>query len=121
MERTEFVQQVIAEVENLKLNATEVEKAKLDRSSLRHYTAGGCIYGQLTGASFSERAHELSPKIYENATGKMKLFDTQYEDLDFSKGVWFTALEKYLYIITQEERIHILDYIKGDTETLNIK
>lgn len=120
MKRVDFVQLVVAEVENIKLNATDKEKSNLNRDSFRHFTAGGCIYGQLTGTSFSERACELAPKIFENTTNKVHLFDTKFEDLEFEEGCYFTALEKYLYIIPQTERLHILDYIKGDTKTLNI-
>jgi hypothetical protein len=120
MNRSEFVELVVAEVENVKLNATAEEKEKLNRETFIHYSGGGCLYGQLTGFSFSGRAKELTPKTFENITRQGKMFDADFEDLDFQHGGWFTALEKYLYIITQEERLHILDYIKGDVETLTL-
>lgn len=120
MNRKEFLEAVVAEIENIKLNATKEEKDKLNKESFEHFTVSKCIYGQMTGMCDSARAVELTPKSYERTTYRWTLAESKFSDLEFEHGESFTALEKYLYIISPEERFHIIDYIKGETKTLNI-
>lgn len=122
MKRPEFIKLVVDEIENVKNKATKEEKSKLDKRTFDKNKIHLCIYGQLTGGCVSKRAQELSPKIFRNYTdldekGKGKTFSSH----SFESGSYATALEKYLYMATEKQQFNIIDYIKGDTQTLNIK
>ncbi len=121
--RPEFVAEVIAEIENIKAKADKSELNRLNFEKFNYCSPYACIYGQMTGDCKSNRAIELTPKKYQH-TGSI----TNKHTIPFSRQSftqhdtfnYFTALEKYLYMVKDQTHIHIIAYLKGETDTLNL-
>jgi hypothetical protein len=109
MERKVFNEMVSKEINHLRTHATAEEKSKLDFISFDYQDHEHCIYGQMTGDCFSDRAKELMPKTYTSASIGF-----------FNKGENFTALEKYLFMVNSKKHLEIINYIKGDSQILLI-
>lgn len=60
--KTQFLADVMQEINTLRTIATEKEKSNLNFDSLNAIYADKCIYGQLTGRCDSERAKKLMDK-----------------------------------------------------------
>lgn len=115
MKKETFLKRVIEEIETIKLKATDKEKSKLDFASFDKSMPALCIYGQMTGDCFSDRAKELFPKEYANL-----IPSEAFKQNDFKKGNNYTYLEKYLFYCEKSEHKIIIDYIKGASNELNI-
>lgn len=59
MEIEIYKKNVIDEIENLKKFATKEELSKLNFPNFNPYWKNSCIYGQMTGDCFNDRANEL--------------------------------------------------------------
>ena len=129
---TEFPKLVIDEAKNLRKHTTVEEKEKLDFGNLDASLSDNCIYGQLTGNCFSDRASELimkcAKRVYINKesegladqnilNGKPK----KPRNLFFGINYWspieiFIAKVQRSSDSTLNERL--LNYIKGKRRTL---
>jgi len=122
-----FLKNVRIELNNLRLNATDEEKSKLDINKLNASDSIMCIYGQMTGHCNSKRAIELTPKKYEfiiNENDNFNLDDLLMDIKDISlieDEQIYTALEKYLFLIDDKQRGIVIDFIKGDRKTIDVK
>jgi hypothetical protein len=58
----EYPALVKQEAKNLLKHATQAERDNLDFENFKPKHSGNCIYGQMTGTCFSERAEELIKK-----------------------------------------------------------
>lgn len=121
MKKSEFLLEVKAELDNIKSKATQEEISKLDFNGFDHKYNDTCIYGQMTGWCNSDRAKELSPKVYKTIT---KTVIEGY--LPFSKQNMstnekrYTALEKYLYMVKRPMHEKIISYLKGEIDTIEL-
>jgi len=127
--RREFIRDVKAEIEHIKSHATAKEIARLYFGTFNSNCAYSCIYGQMTGCCDSRRAKILMRKKYEylcvSASGPIngdyikptKAFASQ----SMESGSNFTALEKYLYMTGTATHKRIIDYLKGEIKTLDIR
>lgn len=113
-ERKEFLKEVKTEIRNIRKNATDEEKGKLDFYSFVCDSSCDCIYGQMTGNCNSKRANILTPKSYKFLTRQPSVVPF------LDKGKDYTALEKYLLIVKPVTHRKIIDYIKGEITTLKI-
>lgn len=123
--RVSFITEVLAEIEMIKKFATSEEIARLDFKNFNHRHSDNCIYGQMTGHCTSPRAKELFTKKYANV-GKSTDFSYVYSnntfnDQDFTLGVQYTALEKYLYIVKSGTHKKIIKYLKGEINELKLR
>ena len=122
MKKSEFLQAVQAELDNIKAKATKKEIKKLDFSKLLYFDRENCIYGLMTGECQSERARELQPKHYSAGFCRGESFSKQI----ITKGNQFTPLEIYLYIVANkyEDRSkkhkEIIQYLKGEIKTIEL-
>ena len=115
--KTDFMIEVIKELNHIKKHATDEELSKLDIKSLNHESSQYCIYGLMTGFCMSNRALELYHKTFSIAAYKRhESFIVQ----DFEAGSNFTALEKYLYMVNDDVHKHIIDFLKGNINHLNL-
>ncbi len=62
MKKSEFLKDVLHEINMLKTNATKTELERLDFDDFSPSRRDGCIYGQMTGNCNSKRAKELMDK-----------------------------------------------------------
>lgn len=69
-----LVELAVQEATKLRELTTESEKAKLYPNSIWAKSRTSCIYGQISGHCFSDRAHELmkicAPRVYERPDNK---------------------------------------------------
>ena len=121
MQKEEFVQLVINELDYLKHNVSEKLLDRLYFETLEIDLHQHCIYGQMTGHSESVLAKELYPKSFEFVSKTITGEDfVSFEDQDFEKGENFTALEKYLYMVDSTKHEEIIDYLKGQSKEVLI-
>ena len=98
--RVEFIQEVMNEINHIKVIATAEEIAKLDFSTFNVRHKELCIYGQMTGGCDSKRAKELTPKTHF--------------------GAYYTSLEVYLFSSKSVTDESIIQYLKNKTNTLKL-
>jgi hypothetical protein len=122
MDRKEFVQMVVDEINTIKKRATKKEIAKLNSKIVDPLHSENCIYGQMTGHCDSKRAKELYKKTFENVQLRPS-FNSKvpFNKQVFSAGEKFSALEKYLFMVDKKVHKHIVSYLKGTTRTLKIE
>lgn len=117
MKKSKFIKEVLIELEGIKARAT---KEEINRLNFDHRKPAYCIYGQMTGTCNSDRAIEIYGKNYEEISREynedLVIFDKQ----DFSKGNWFTALEKYLFMVEAPVHEEIIKFLKGEVETIKL-
>ena len=115
MKQTVFLSLVLASVLELKANATDVEKARLNFSTVEPAKRDGCILAQMTASkSISERANELAKKtigvdrklaekLKEKGKGGAKLTKTFSSKNDYwSKDIIKAFVENDLDVIGDE-------------------
>jgi len=116
MRKALFLIAVRAEIKRIKRLATAEEIAKLDFSTFKHTNVMTCIYGQMTGHCYSDRARAIMPKSFDEISA-----GTKYKEMTFKKGDDFTYMEKYLYICKPNTHKHIIEFLKDEVEVLDIK
>lgn len=116
--RIKFLEEVKKELRTIKRRATPQEKSQLDLSTFNFDDGDHCIYGQMTGDCYSNRAKHLMPKsysqIFQPSAGVTDLNQrVNYKHLATKKGKSFTALEIYLFD-NKSDHAKIIAYIKGE-------
>lgn len=117
MKKSTFFKEVKVELDAIKKNATQEEIQKLDFTDFNHQKVGRCIYGQMTGYCFSKRANEIQKKKYKDLGF---IIDTSFEGHNFTKGNKYTALEKYLFMVSPDKHLEIIQYLKGEINEIII-
>ena len=116
-----LLDKVIAEINHIKSKATKAEISKLDFNHFYYNWYEFCIYGQMTGSCTSNRACGLYPKKYKD----LILNDTSIKNIlkkkNIKKGRDYTPLELFLFMSTKETDKNIIDYLKGNTNILNLE
>lgn len=89
---------VVKEVLNLRKYATKKEIEKLDLNTLNPEKSNFCIYGQMTGSCFSERAYTLLNKCTEPYSTYLSIMDNKSTEKKFydSSRDW-SPLEFYIF------------------------
>jgi hypothetical protein len=122
------------EAENLRKFTTKKEKKNLSFEKLDPDSIKLCIYGQMTGDCFSNRANDLILKSCErvykaavNADGliaKAKLNGPPYKVNYVERQVrYFSPIEKYIVLkkTSDKSKKNLIAYIKGEIDYLDIK
>ncbi len=118
--KKDFLAEVMTEIEHIKAHATTQEIEKLNISFFDHNSPYSCIYGQMTGNCHSDRAKELSPKVYGYIGGDSLLEWRNFRKQNFESGEQYTSLEKYLYSGSWTIHRNIIRYLKGETQKLKL-
>ena len=120
---------VIAEAKKLKKNATKEELDKLEFNRLNTRNVNKCIYGQMTGYCFNDRAISL----IEQSCTKVLTCDNSVDEIrGFLNGSpKKTSREKYWSPIevfidrprnkTNGNNKRLVAFLKGETKTLILK
>lgn len=121
MKKSEFLVEVMAELDNIKAKATKEEISNLNIEGFNHNHGSRCIYGQMTGDCDSRRAVMLAPKIYYNIGDGHGFAKQRFEKREGITQNYYTALEKYLFMVKKPTHAKIIDYLKGSTSVLELK
>ncbi len=129
--RAELIPLVIAEATKLKANALKDELANLNFSSLNADLPSRCIYGQMTGNCFNDRAVSLIEKSCEkvivnnpNRSGVNGPLNGSPKGSD--RDLYWSPIEVYIYrnqstLRYDKQNKVLIDFLRGETETLNLK
>lgn len=139
----QFLEDVKKEADAIKKNATNQEIAMLDIEELNHRNSYSCIYGQMTGFCYSERAANLikqcTPRYFtQGAIAGMDEYtakgieeiinaangnDIEYFVVSRIEGysifTHFSAIEAYIGW-GLANNAGLIDYIQGKTDTLTL-
>lgn len=131
MKKEKLFELVRQEAANLKLHATKEEIERLDINNLIPDNSHECIYGQMTGYCFSDRAHDLivacCERVYEPVESddgdlmkKAKLNGApQKLKRDHFKKEYFSPIE-IMIVVHPKNNERLIQYLKGETETLEL-
>jgi len=130
---------VAYEANNLRIQATDTEKARLNVESLDPKLSFRCIYGLMTSDCYSERASELInacacrlvkddyitgianegfERIKRNINGKH--LDNLHENrTGTNETAHYSAIEAYI-LLPDANNENLINFIKGQTDTLNL-
>lgn len=138
-----FIADVTVEANNIKIYATEEEKSRLNSKLLEPSSSKQCIYGQMTGSCFNDRAIELiskcTPRYFTdgampylfNGAAKFEsiaqhVCDEPVEDFRkrrttlYCEVRYFSAIETFISMRSSTSNENIIKYIKGEIETLEL-
>lgn len=137
----QFLEEVMAEIEAIKTNATEEEKSRLDLLTFNPKHPRRCIYGQMTGDCRTVRATELILKgckrymyndfnnypnpditLERNFIPVKKVSNGTTVNWDMALGgdlIYLSSLETYI-VTPYANNKDILAYIKGEIDTLTL-
>lgn len=138
--REDLVADVITEANNIRQHATPEEVNNLSFDDLNPYHIRKCIYGQMTGYCYSERAAELiekcTPRYFEH--GIIPIFsgikinmarvveningvkvDNFVAERTTSSFCHFSAIEAYI-LLDNAQNENLISLIKGNTQTAEL-
>lgn len=122
---------VRGEAAKLREVITKKEASKLDFQTLDGENKDRCIYGQLTGYCFSNRAANLILKCCE----RVYIPNTKYCDelknaklngephkvkADRRYESYYSPIEKWLRVSTKKAQKNLIQYLKKEVDTLDI-
>jgi len=125
---------VQAEADNLRKHATPAEKSRLNFRTFNPRKTRGCIYGQMTGNCYENRAAELiikcAAKVYLSsafgidANQIYNLNGKPFKINTYRQFEYHSPIELYVYLNdlanTPEFNENLLEYIKGDADVIEI-
>lgn len=131
--KKDWLNDVIAEVNNIKKYATKKEISNLDRDKFDAEEPTGCIYGMLAGHCSNDRAQQLIMKCCVRFTRRSVKIDTTFSEskctingkvkslgrnfnTDFNSE-YYSAVEHYI-LLRRSKGKRIIDYLKGEKDTL---
>lgn len=125
-----FPKLVIQEAKALKENATEKEIHNLDFETLDSENANRCIYGQMTGICFSQRATELIQKCAERVYKEGPMDGDYVHDgailngspVGMNRFSYFSPIEVFISKAqtteNDEANKKLIQFIKGEIKNL---
>ena len=114
MNRKEFFEEVVEEINTIIDKATDEELYKLDEDWLDAGDGERCIYGQMTGDCDSDRAKELMSKGFSSLWSFERADHSAPRKQDFittKDDFLYTALELFIFP-NHEMAVEILNRIK---------
>lgn len=136
MKNTPLLKKLVAEeAKNLKKFATKKEKSNLVFSLLNANDQNYCVYGQMTGSCFTQRAANLILKCCsrvirsETASSNQiqygKLNGSPKEPRDKYGKIYWSPIENFIrnneIEDKEENNFNLIAYLKGETKRLIIK
>ena len=109
------------EAEKLKIHATPEETGRLDFKTLRHATRERCIYGQMTGDCFSERAGELIIKCAQPYSTGLHNYHPAEATLfgAFYSRDYYSPIEFYVSQDGAKPK-SLINFLQSRSETINL-
>jgi hypothetical protein len=117
----EYFLNVENEVRNIKKFATKEEIANLNSTKVFPLSNINCIYGQMTGYCFNERAVELIRQCCETQSSFTRVSMTYANEMPprYSMRRGLSYLEHYIF--NYEKGIpSVVFYLKGEVSTLKL-
>jgi len=127
MNKEQLLEATKANVETLKQVLTDEQKAKLDYSELRPFTADMCLFGQLFGDANSDEAKALLPKTLKGSY-QVRGFYEHFARLQPSFRISFDRFNEFevaddghstpieLFLMTRTNSEDLFKYLKGEVE-----
>ena len=121
MEQTENLKELVRdEAAKLREFATVEERGRLDFSKLNSNNERLCVYGQMTGKCWSDRAVYLLNKCAIPFSYFTDKFSKSYKwDFGNSVGRDFSPIEFYI-CQPYAKNAELIAYLKGETDTLEL-
>lgn len=136
--KKDFIEDVKKEARALRKHATKEELANLDIKSFMPQDEELCVYGQLTGTCFSDRAHKLIKSccirlvdneifmpasdpnsVYDAINGKPRSIRHLNETRRRFTPNYLSTLEAYI-LLPDAQNKNLIAYLKGETNELNL-
>lgn len=130
--KQEFYDLVRQEAISLKRHGFKKELARLDFETLDPGNSDYCIYGQMTGSCFSNRAKSLILKcaplmvggvveaMYINGVPKNKMFILHKDQPGIHDRAYFSPIENYINLFSDDSE-YLINFLKGETDELILK
>lgn len=128
----QLVSEVIKEAKLIKQYATAAEISKLDVFQLDHQDPDYCIYGQMTGNCFNQRANELLHLCAKPFAGNIDPLGDRiilaekgrnFADpnvVNYMANRYFSAIEVYIGF-PDAQLGELIDFIQGKTDCILLK
>jgi len=122
-----MIKLVKAEAASLVKRATDKEKSNLSFEQLNTNRHDSCIYGQMTGSCFSDRAENLitaSCKRVYSHVGDGSRVRGRLNGEPKNRNVYWSPIEVFIdkdYNKANGNNERLIAYIKGETKTLKLK
>lgn len=116
MHKDVFIQEVQAELVQLRNTITPEQIQKLKPEEFEHYSSMDCVYGLLE-INWQDRNQQYKYITHNGMSGETFV---PFQEHDFTEGENRTALEKYLYMIERNNQLEILKYIKGEINEIDL-
>lgn len=137
MKRSELCELVLLEADNIRKNCTDGEISRLDIGLLSPLISDKCIYGLMTGSCENRRTMELVKDLPSHFERVYEVDDNDNEDewteeillnstvkfetnLNETMKIVFSPIEVYITLSGSDNK-NLIDYIKGISNTLDIK
>jgi hypothetical protein len=121
-------QLVIEEATNLKKHATQEELNKLDIKRLFSSQVDLCVYGQMTGICFSERATELMKtcckRVYNTDAGSVRDCSVNGSPENKNRIHFWSPIEVFIDQYRNQNNGNneqLIKFLKGEIDVLNFK
>jgi transcriptional regulator with XRE-family HTH domain len=123
-----LVKEVHIEAWKLRELATDEERAKLDFKTLKPDLSYRCIYGQMTGSCYSDRAERLiksCAKVVIHGFGEVACslstdsVDSVHTEWEEGEGQFFSPIETYIANENADNK-QLIAFLKGERKTLNL-
>lgn len=117
------------EAKNIKKHASKAELNKLNFNGLNPVGFGGCIYGQMTGHCFSDRADYLIKKCASRIYKTYSVTDPSPKLLQQSRVTQRNQMDNYMWSPIEmfiantpnlKDNKNLIAYLKGEKRTLSI-
>lgn len=124
---------VVKEAKNIRKHATKKEIGNLELKRLDPNSINDCIYGQMTGHCYSQRANELilvcAERVYIPINYNSTIIDTRLngkphiiEDNSDRRYTYHSPIEKYILLAEEKKQKGIeklVKFLKGERKTLS--
>jgi len=121
MTSEKLLELVKQEADNIKVHATQAEKDKLDIDNFSGLFPTTCLYGQLTGNCFSDRATELLNLCTMPFTPDLKRFTPSTSNRSFKDFRQYSPIEYLIFQgCSKKDEQNLIDYIQGKNDTLEL-
>lgn len=124
MTRTELLQAVIEEAKLLKQHATETERAELNFDNLDPSRVDRCIYGQMAGHCFNDRATKLMRLCANTYFERITPITGEYKNIPELNSRQthrnFSPIEKYIAQPFAKNEV-LINFLKGKTDELTLE
>lgn len=124
MRKFEYPKLVIEEAKNLRKKATKEELDNLDLLNFIADSEFGCVYGQMTGSCFSQRATTLikscCSKVHKSGVYNLSKAAVNGSPETLSRNEFWSPIECFIWGKDSEDESvqNLFAYLRGEIKTL---